>query len=923
MEQFKRVHLILFFMLSIIGALFGQAPPRELEGRFIDDDHLVELRWDDPDDQHPMFYNVYRKAVDETSFHVISTPADDRFDDQHITSNSTYAYYVTAVYVGNLESAPTNTIGISTSPDSLEDSNDVAIHFTTSPVPFSLLGQTYSYDAHAETSPAGMSICFSLEEGPPGMTINPSTGLIQWTPTSLGVFEVEIEARVCSGSGEDEAEQRFHVMVTSESPGQIVGTVRETSGHSIPHAKIKIFDVSAGVFILRTFTDSAGHYTFPIVNPGSYFVRAHPEEGDFEDQWFDGVKRMEDATPVTVDAAETITVDFTLHHENEIERDFHLSGTVRDTMNAPIAGARVFAFRQEDNDDFDDLFDDHQEGHRRRHDHDRTALSDSDGNYLLTLRGGLYIVGAKKEGYSTQFWDHQPSPLEANVIGLHQDTTNINFDLISTPAGNGSISGYIRSALDSTGLESHVIGFQQDAAGGFTGVKAFAESDSTGAYSLHHLPDGSYIVLAKDGHDFIPTFYSVTGGSPLISDASPVLVNGNAVMNIDIFVQPDSSEGLNAVEGEVESESGGTAMSKETSSPLGGVLVTLLGRSAQAIGAAITGADGSYHILGLSPGTYTAVFQKPGSSTAIRQTSVFYIANAPGTATLDARLEYASNVEVEKALTIRENWNLVSVPVTVLDYARSTIFPDAISGAFAYRGSYTSVGMLENGEGYWMKFPATQNSTILVHGLPLLSRIVDVQPGWNLVGSVSTSVPVSGVASIPAGTVTSQFFGYQGSYVPADVIEPGKGYWVKVSSACKLVLSGDAAMNGAAELIRVVPTTEMPPDPPDGSQPVRQTVPLRFALEQNYPNPFNPVTTLRFALPATSVVTLSVYNVVGQQTATLLDRKEMAAGFAEVTFDASNLPSGLYFYRISARTLSSSGGSGQTFSRVEKMMLLK
>ena len=76
-------------------------------------------------------------------------------------------------------------------------------------------------------------------------------------------------------------------------------------------------------------------------------------------------------------------------------------------------------------------------------------------------------------------------------------------------------------------------------------------------------------------------------------------------------------------------------------------------------------------------------------------------------------------------------------------------------------------------------------------------------------------------------------------------------------------------------------------------------LPERIALEQNYPNPFNPSTTIRYGLPTRSHVTLTVFNTLGQQVATLVQREE-EAGYHEAVFDASGLASGEYLYRLQA-----------------------
>ena len=81
-------------------------------------------------------------------------------------------------------------------------------------------------------------------------------------------------------------------------------------------------------------------------------------------------------------------------------------------------------------------------------------------------------------------------------------------------------------------------------------------------------------------------------------------------------------------------------------------------------------------------------------------------------------------------------------------------------------------------------------------------------------------------------------------------------------------------------------------------------VPTQFFLEQNYPNPFNPSTIIEFGIPHPSKVRLTVYDVLGKEVVRLLDN-EMAAGRLSIRFDASRIPSGVYFYRLTANGYSS------------------
>ncbi len=79
----------------------------------------------------------------------------------------------------------------------------------------------------------------------------------------------------------------------------------------------------------------------------------------------------------------------------------------------------------------------------------------------------------------------------------------------------------------------------------------------------------------------------------------------------------------------------------------------------------------------------------------------------------------------------------------------------------------------------------------------------------------------------------------------------------------------------------------------------QETVPSKFQLSQNYPNPFNPLTTIRYELPERSHVILRIYNLLGQEVATLID-EEKVAGRYEVSWDAGRFASGIYFYRLQA-----------------------
>ena len=97
-----------------------------------------------------------------------------------------------------------------------------------------------------------------------------------------------------------------------------------------------------------------------------------------------------------------------------------------------------------------------------------------------------------------------------------------------------------------------------------------------------------------------------------------------------------------------------------------------------------------------------------------------------------------------------------------------------------------------------------------------------------------------------------------------------------------------------------------------GVEMISDAIPSGFTLHQNYPNPFNPSTTIEFTIPDRTFITVKVVNTLGQEVATLVD-EEVPAGTHKTTWDASGLPSGVYFVRMNA----------DAFTATKRMVLLK
>ena len=160
----------------------------------------------------------------------------------------------------------------------------------------------------------------------------------------------------------------------------------------------------------------------------------------------------------------------------------------------------------------------------------------------------------------------------------------------------------------------------------------------------------------------------------------------------------------------------------------------------------------------------------------------------------------------------------------------------------------------------------------------------------------------------PASPITPAPPGTPGTYdgVPADW-KTTQGYPVKdnLRYTNAALLSADPHGNPLGDLTWY-------PEIVLGVREIPNSVPTKFSLSQNYPNPFNPTTNIKYSIPQGGLVTLKVFNVLGQEVATLVNQEQKPGSYV-VDFNASNLASGVYMYRIQS--------GNYTFTK--KMMLLK
>jgi len=183
---------------------------------------------------------------------------------------------------------------------------------------------------------------------------------------------------------------------------------------------------------------------------------------------------------------------------------------------------------------------------------------------------------------------------------------------------------------------------------------------------------------------------------------------------------------------------------------------------------------------------------------------------------------------------------------------------------------------------------------------------------WTTVNTGLTNTSVRALAVSPNGAGGANLFAgtYSGAFLSTD----NGTTWTAFNTGLPNPHVSSLALNDTYIYAGIFgglwrrPSSEtvvsVPPSP--------RNVPVQFSLEQNFPNPFNPTTNIKYNLPVNSFVVLKIYDVLGREVETLIHERQFA-GSRSVTFNAKELPSGVYLYRLQA-------GS---YTQTKKLILLR
>ncbi|GAB5518594.1 MAG: hypothetical protein RhofKO_08450 [Rhodothermales bacterium] len=289
------------------------------------------------------------------------------------------------------------------------------------------------------------------------------------------------------------------------------------------------------------------------------------------------------------------------------------------------------------------------------------------------------------------------------------------------------------------------------------------------------------------------------------------------------------------------------------------------------------------------------------------------------------------------SVDLEEGWNLVagpncSMPVDAIQDAGGIILPGTL---FGFNATYEVVDTIEPLEGYWVRATAAGSIAMDCNDVaatkqarnPLLADfgelVLEDARGQQqrLYFNAQGQTWAEGAFSVPPGgpgraftaafengryvaTQTAGIVLAEASYpLRATVTRaPERGLFTLSAGNKHHNLAQGTQITVAADAALALHTEALASD-----------LPTTYVMEQNYPNPFNPTTTLRFGIPEQSTVSITVFDLLGRQVATVLQAKELEAGWHTVEFDGQDLASGTYIYRMEA----------SDFSRARRFMLLK
>ena len=670
----------------------------------------------------------------------------------------------------------------------------------------------------------------------------------------------------------------------------------------------------------HTVTDENGNYEISPLATGSYTVYANT--AGYKGEFFDDAATFGEADFVSVVELQTTeNIDFGLRTSSAIR------GKVTKAKDGtPLANATIRVFINPRLAVNDHIF--------------RQTQTDANGEYILQIREGAYYVQASAEGFNSEFFDNARKFEDATLVHVFADshTVGIDFDLTK----RGSIAGIVTDETTGLPIAGAVVeAFKEnnriDAA--VDGVGFRAKTDSSGGYLIENVPAGAYLVVSA-AELYLPEFYEEAASKD--SATLVTVADDSNLTGIDFTLLLGGS-----ISGLVASE--------VDSLPIAGALVEVWESETGFHRRAYSHEDGTYKVRGLKTGSYFVHVIAKGFKSEIfddasdRSDATLVTVTAPNeTAGIDFYL--APHVDRRGTIAGRVVSDKDDVPImgaVIVAVSPKTRIPHiAFTGPFGfYRLTDLPAGryfVFAWAEGFVGEFYdnahlfRNADAVIVVRNQVTAGINFGLRPRhrrgiYTMRGRVhrrGNNMPLRGVlvqARLGEDVEVNAVTDINGEYVmdglPAGdyVVEAtgagyADGYFGGTSPETATMVS---VGNGedASEVNMNLDEDNVTSVEEDGGGTL---IPDTFDLSQNYPNPFNPETAIKYQISQASVVTLKIFNLLGQQVRTLVNKQQVAGAYT-ARWDGKDdfgrqVASGIYIYQIKA---------GDNFKKSRRMLLLK
>ncbi|MBU3742457.1 MAG: T9SS type A sorting domain-containing protein [Candidatus Kapabacteria bacterium] len=556
------------------------------------------------------------------------------------------------------------------------------ILFVTKAANVGWVNTAYEYQARAEANFDG-KVIYALVSGPDGMTCS-ETGLVTWTPTRVGRFEVKIKAWV---QGTDiVTDQAWVIEVTEKNNGGggekgdfcawIGGRVKYDDGTPVMNGWVMAWRVDRAADDKGNPTETwrpvhrvqmvQGIYKLNVA-AGTYKIRIEGE--GYYAEWYKDVESADAAEVMTVACDKTYEVPLVVTPvAKPVMRT--IKGRVTDATTGEGLKAIVT---------FESTSRDASKESKYRV---LRAETNAEGYYTIALpEGQTYIAVAsvpgsegKKQLYSSEFWEETSDPTKATKITVSEDKEGVNFTLEKRAVRDNGFGGTMKSNDDPTiGVPGKVVAYliverTKDGKEVEPGKEkaAVVETDANGNYRFSDVEPGTYIVFGIPASRPYAPGYFVQGvvAATEWKNATRIQVGeAMATVQYDIMVKKTTEKrGMARVRGWVYRKAGSVVRGEQMPEvTVGGAYIVVTDAAGELVDFALADEAGTYEILDLGIGTQTLYADRIGFLPATRTLTVDAAANAEQEVSMELTPSVVSTVEIPVDLSTT-SYNLFPNP---------------------------------------------------------------------------------------------------------------------------------------------------------------------------------------------------------------------------------------------------------------------